>query len=134
MRLEDQVCSLEYAKRLKELGVRQESVFYWCGKENDVHLLGCGLENYERGNAWSVDDYYSEFRYSAFTVAELIDKTIKPSNLSWIIYYSIRNMEWNIRNNDTVFDGQEWHFVEVDLADALAKMLIHLIEKGIVKP
>jgi len=29
MKLEDQVCSLELAKRLKELGVEQESLFYW---------------------------------------------------------------------------------------------------------
>jgi len=29
MELEKQVCSLESAKRLKELGVRQDSLFYW---------------------------------------------------------------------------------------------------------
>lgn len=29
MKLEDQVCSLELAKRLKELGVQQNNVFYW---------------------------------------------------------------------------------------------------------
>jgi hypothetical protein len=30
--LEDQVCSLELAKRLQELGVRQDSYFGWYGK------------------------------------------------------------------------------------------------------
>ena len=29
MKLEDQVCSLELAKKLKELGVKQDSLFYW---------------------------------------------------------------------------------------------------------
>ena len=29
MKLEDQVVSLELAKKLKELGVKQESLFYW---------------------------------------------------------------------------------------------------------
>jgi hypothetical protein len=29
MKLEDQVCSLELAKRLQELGVKRESLFYW---------------------------------------------------------------------------------------------------------
>ena len=29
MKLEDQICSLDLAKRLKELGARQESLFWW---------------------------------------------------------------------------------------------------------
>ena len=29
MKLEQQVCSLELAQKLKELGVKQESLFYW---------------------------------------------------------------------------------------------------------
>ena len=29
MKLEEQVCSLELAKELKELGVKQDSMFYW---------------------------------------------------------------------------------------------------------
>ena len=29
MKLEDQVCSLESARRLKELGFKQDSLFYW---------------------------------------------------------------------------------------------------------
>lgn len=33
MKLIDQVCTLSQAKRLKELGVRQESLFSWCGDE-----------------------------------------------------------------------------------------------------
>ena len=33
MKLEDQVCSLELSKRLKELGVKQDSLWYWNAKE-----------------------------------------------------------------------------------------------------
>ncbi len=29
MKFEEQVCSLQIAKKLKELGVRQESLFWW---------------------------------------------------------------------------------------------------------
>lgn len=58
MKLEDQVVSLELAKRLKELEVMQESLFFWC--DNWVH---------------SQDSVYhsptSSETFSAFTVAEL---------------------------------------------------------------
>lgn len=58
MILSDQVCSLELAKRLKELGVKQESYFYYAEQsESDwkaIHL----------SRPWNNT-------YSAFTVAEL---------------------------------------------------------------
>ncbi|GAH25167.1 unnamed protein product, partial [marine sediment metagenome] len=50
MKTEDQVCSLELAKQLKELGVKQDSVFFWCTirdaeieyidimRERDIHM------------------------------------------------------------------------------------------------
>ena len=34
MKLEQQVVSLELAKKLKELGVKQDSLFYWWGTFN----------------------------------------------------------------------------------------------------
>ena len=62
MKLEDQVCSLELAKKLKELGVKQESLFYWWFVRNDM------------GDDVFVSDTKpvngTEY-WSAFTVAEL---------------------------------------------------------------
>ena len=68
MKLEQQVCSLDLAKRLKELEVNQESYFGWF--YND----GMG--------EWELDQYQTDWpqdepghndvhQYSAFTVAEL---------------------------------------------------------------
>ena len=37
MKLKDQVCSSELSKKLKELGVKQESLFSWCVPENNFY-------------------------------------------------------------------------------------------------
>ena len=72
MKLEEQVCSLELAKRLKELGVKQESLFRWThalawSKSTDGRKTpGRGKDYVEYGNAKAHKDFIA-----AFTVAEL---------------------------------------------------------------
>jgi hypothetical protein len=46
MELSKQVASLDFAKRLKELGVKQESLFYWCkeNKENPRFFIAEGYQ------------------------------------------------------------------------------------------
>ena len=65
MTLEQQVCSLELAKRLKELGVQQESYFNWILNANDNWLVWDDTmrSDYETGR--------EKDAISAFTVAEL---------------------------------------------------------------
>jgi hypothetical protein len=48
MSLEDQVCSLDLATRLKELGVTQESLFEW------VKGFPTRIEMRETDNGWQV--------------------------------------------------------------------------------
>lgn len=61
MKLESQVVNLELARRLRELGVKQESHFVWYENGANAHLLDCpdGMRPMEQKT------------YSAFTVAEL---------------------------------------------------------------
>lgn len=129
MRLEDQVASLELCKRLKELGVKQESVWEWMQfHHTQEHRL-------VRGGMSSLPTLAKDTQVSAFTVAELGE--ILPDNSKTYRY-----------NFGSKHPGTGWHATHLDVcvnwerhealadteADARAKMLIYLIEKGIVKP
>lgn len=90
MKLENQVNNLELAQKLKELGVKQESLFYYYEYKDWVMCSPkerTGIVDNERKNNFSKpisDRNWYENVYSAFTVAEL-DEEIK---------------EYVIRNND----------------------------------
>lgn len=105
MKLKDQVCSLELAKRLKELGVPQGSLFYWTYCE-----------------AWFITYRHPENEsnpLSAFTVSELGE-----------LYENIDNdalVAWDATQGS--YTGR-WFVPDVD---EIAKMLIWLIEQGYIK-
>lgn len=68
MKLEDQVCSLELAKKLKELGVEQKSLFYWTCYDSSFDDEG---EDYGNIVHYETPDCHPDWHCSAFTVAEL---------------------------------------------------------------
>jgi hypothetical protein len=65
MNLQDQVASLDLCKKLKELGIKQESLFYWFEFHSHNYLY---CRQYEYSENVKLD---IENGYSAFTVAEL---------------------------------------------------------------
>ena len=116
MKLKDQVCSLELAKRLKELGVEQDAYFCW-GK-----FEGKSWELYEDSYAGTYLDTVCEEIISAFTVAEL-GELLNNFKASKNAHYHKFYLECVcVKESDT------------SEANARAKMLIQLVEKGIVKP
>lgn len=145
--LEQQVVSLELAKRLKELNVKQESYFYW---NTDKAFIGeDNMYVVQKKDCRSVKDGYSIDEYSAFTVAELgemlpvivdtkdargtfdfvISKTF--SDKKWFVGYSKINLG-RIHSDDQHYTlaGQQY---ERTLADALGKMLIYLLENNLIE-
>ena len=116
MKLSDQVVSLEIAKRLCELGVKQDSLFLWYGENGKYGI------SYTRGKKLK-----DSITYSAFTCSEL--GNMLP--LWWDIGkrdekdYICRFYSKNTDRTDSAFDENQ--------ATALAKMLIWLIEKGYMK-
>ncbi len=137
MQLKAQVTSLELSRELKELGVKQESAFYW---EDSVFTDGWELKSKERATLKGSHEIYS-----AFTVAELgellpssIKHTLKggkepkyshylqiiPDHWSggkWTILYSSHH------SNRTI------DFVDDSEAEARAKMLIYLLENNLME-
>jgi len=126
MKIESQVVSIELARELKSLGVKQESLFWW-GEYEDLNPI---IENArpKLGNS-----------YSAFTVAELGEMlpyqieldgkyyclcSTKDRDVDWLVFYR----EFGDGDIPVVpkYDKSE--------ANARAAMLCYLIKQGIVKP
>lgn len=105
MKLEEQVVSLELSKRLKELGVKQESAFYY--EELFTKEQGVLESNFVQKKRY---DGESGARYfAAFTVAEL-------GRMIPVIFRK---------------KISSYHLYD---ADELARKAINLIEQGVVKP
>lgn len=153
MKIEEICCSLELAKRLKELGLKQESLFYWT-LTNSIYKL-----------TWIIDDGGITDKicplnsYSAFSAAELAD--IIPNavqtqqgdpfdnfRIKITKFYSI-DLSMNKINNFIVnYDcdtteasgGNAWlnrqltrNIYDNNLANAMAKMLVFLIENKLME-
>lgn len=73
--LEKQVSLLESAKRLRELGVRQESLFYYDCRNSNPFLVRCHKDSKYKPS------FSKAYHYAAFTVAEILE--ILPREIEW---------------------------------------------------
>lgn len=132
MKLENQVCSLSQAKRLKELGVVQkqsmcewEEVTYKSGRvESQCYAVDKGVEMHESAAVKLWD---------AYTVAEL--GVMLPSDAGVLVtssYYNDHMGQWYAEARNWVNDECElMSEEEADTeAEARAALLIWLLESG----
>jgi hypothetical protein len=125
MILEQQVCSLELAKRLKELGVKQESYFHW------KHLTDSPTGPIDK---WVLVDYkgssfsYSFYHISAFTVAELGEMLPR----GYISGQSKNDGGHFFCRPDAGGKAADHFTIASTEADARAKMLIYLLEHDLI--
>lgn len=149
MKLEQQVVSLELAKKLKELGVKQEGLYVWTNQTIPETLWSVGEFEARWGSQGGA---YDEF--IAFTVAELgemlPDYTIELGNLKigkcetdHMTMKKHKKGWWNIsywtwenaytKNKDIFLRENDKYLQQADTeADARAKMLIYLIENKLI--
>lgn len=84
MKLENQVCTLEQAKKLKELGIVQDSLFMWWESESWNIERGVYFSSTLHRSTDTINNRTMVQSFSAFTVAELglmlgnCDFAIKP--------------------------------------------------------
>ena len=127
MDLKNQVCSLELAKRLKELGVKQESLWWW--RDGAGVCLRCTLYPAQ----FDTQDVYQA--YAAFTVAELGEmlpfdpRDDQDDIVPHVNDNKKRHGKWTI----TYYAEGVYHEMAPSEADARAAMLIYLLENGLLK-
>ena len=112
---------MELAKRLKELGAKQESLFWWV----DLYVDGRQIDWIVVPES-EVKDYKVDEPLSAFTVAEL-GKMLPLENVYPNIIKTVElNNTWciNLTAHHQDHAGTE--------ADARAKMLVYLIERELI--
>lgn len=128
MKLESQVISLELSKKLQELCVKQESLFYWRDYNSEAGHELIYSPGVFHENAVTVYDYYS-----AFTASELLESL--PSYVGcWLDIVKGRNImdetdKYSARYfmSDIIMDAEE------NVCNTLARMLIYLIENKIME-
>jgi hypothetical protein len=124
------VITLEQAKKLKELGVRQESEFYW----KYLRSVDKNKEKWRLMAKTETDEFnwYILERCSAFHVGELGE--MLPLSL-W------HNNDWRYLRQNKTKDNEKWEcsyntffscFGNTE-AQARAEMLIYLLEHKLIK-
>lgn len=123
MELKDQVCSLELAKKLKELGVKQESLFWWVATHFPNKLLGEFADEVSfeirNDNEFDADQSPIKESFSAFTVAELGELLNRKVGG---IAFNTAHQKW------TAWLGTNKELLADTEADARAKVFVYLLE------
>lgn len=127
MKFENQVVSLELAKKLKDLGVKQDSLFYWG-------------ESFTNNGDKEFNIYFNSVQacnildeYSAFTVAELGE--MLPEHVNYYFLQYKENYKWVITFSEhaEIYRKYRMEFKGQNEADVRAQMLIYLIENKLME-
>ena len=143
MKLENQVCSLELSQKLKELGVKQESLFWWLDRGGGFQiqyvedLTDCAYDDEKNGSRfdWAMNymKKFGENNYlSAFTVAELGE--MLPENENIVFMRFPNNHFQNVMQDDKKWGKYSGYAEGNTEADARAKLMVYLLENKLINP
>lgn len=127
MKIEDQVVSFELSKKLKKLGIKQKSIYYWVDINDDDKpepIL------FEREGLYSTNN--SENCYSAFTVAELgemLPATLECYDNPYDPCEGIHIETGRERNGNWICNDGDYYAKDKSEANARAKMMVYLLSE-----
>lgn len=126
--IQNHLTSLEPSKQLKELGVKQESFYYWSD-----HTMPETLWREDALEEVWTENTIGE-TYSAFLASELGEMLpAKIEGLGWLICTKTNSENWEIYYTNDEKSGSTNGFLTAKTeADARTKMLIYLLENNLV--
>lgn len=136
MKLESQVCSLELAKRLKELGVKQNSIFYYQGTKDEIEREHGMILEFGKVLQHKEADFFSAFTVAEF--GEMLPVKISANDVGeestygetwltiehsdgWWVSYENSNHQMLVEQCNAATE-----------AEARAKMLVYLLENQLI--
>lgn len=138
--IEKHVTNFEISRRLSELGVKKESIFYW--RDNDGYEEGSDFLLVSHINK-SITIWYAS-AYTASELLEMLPTEVMLNPYSDKEHYEVFYIDFGKINQScggyycscreksgVILEGMD--YMEEYLQNALAKMLIYLIENGIVE-
>lgn len=135
MELKEQVVSLELAKKLKELGVKQKSlIFYAKSPENKFRLYPLYIDPSD-SDVVKISD--KEKEYAAFTIAELWDKLPSFLKVEEHGYVNLQMSKLDDGRTKVMYlsiTDPVWTHIASKAADACASALAHLLESNLIQP
>jgi len=132
MNIEDICCSCEYAKNIKESGIKQNSIFSWMESLNKRSYLEINQDIPITNNIK---------KYSAFTASELMN--MLPESIKKGDWYLLTIEKWRDEKNKDTYKSyyindtssnsiQNKECRTNSLENSLANLLIYIIEKKFV--
>lgn len=132
MELSKQLCNLEFSQRLKKLGVKQESLYFWI----DYTLEGDFAIRDRKPNNTDIFDHYSA--YTCSELGEMLPMKVELKEIKedgWL-YISQTGDGWSMGYGYVDESGLTWLpnllIDDKNEANCRAKMLIYLLENGLL--
>lgn len=135
MKIENQVCSLEQAKRLEELGIEGGTAFYWKVNETQSVVTESQMRFWIEKYVPVCNDYYP-----AFTVAEL--GVMLPDFITSDALYTYQQRRATLDRVKRNHEISYWNLGDKKLyssysnseAECRASLVIYLLKEKIITP